>query len=312
MLETEKSPRSRRKFRPYPLYSSESERRARLRRRAGATLLFAALAAYAAASGYSHYHSYFEIPEFAQVRTNSTALAAKVSGKVDRVLIEDGQAVKAGQLLVQIGARDFETTLAQRQHDLDALDSRLEGARLGIKHIQETVKDKDSAAAQLKWAYSNYAKQQAKLAGLRERVADAERDLKSTEMRAPIDGHITQKTVTAGKTVAASEPLLNVVAAGIPWATATFTETQLAKLKVDQLAEITVPSLAHTFTGRVESILPDAAAAPAPAAGKGLFERLVKPERHGQVKITFDASSIMSYGTRLVSGAPAKIKVFVK
>ncbi len=312
MQETQHPTRPRRKFRPYPLYNAEAERKIRFRRKLLATVVAAALIAFGVSATYSYYHSFFEIPEFAQVRTNSSTLNAKVSGKVDRVFVEDTQVVKSGQLLVQIGAHEFEATLAQRQHELETLEARLEAARAGIKRIQDSPAGKEPVNPQLKWAHSNYGKLQSKVQPLRDRIAEAERDLKSTEVRAPNDGHIAQKNVAAGKVVTAGEPLLNIVAVGLPWTTATFSETQLAKIKVGQLAEITVPSLAHLFTGRVESILPDASAAGSKPNDNGLLERFVKPERHGVVKISYDASSLTGYETRLLSGASATVKVFVK
>ncbi|MGY4483387.1 multidrug resistance efflux pump [Bradyrhizobium sp. LM3.2] len=77
----------------------------------------AAAAALAGASWYGY--DYWTVGRFlvstddAYVKADSTTIAPKVSGYLDRVLIGDNEHVKAGQVLARIDDRDFKVALDQ-------------------------------------------------------------------------------------------------------------------------------------------------------------------------------------------------------
>ncbi len=86
-----------------------------------------------------------------------TAIAPKVSGQVKRVYVTDNQAVKAGELLVEIDPRDLQVALDQRQSavksalaNVDLLKANLELAQAQIGSAAATAKQStaESAAAQ--------------------------------------------------------------------------------------------------------------------------------------------------------------------
>lgn len=73
----------------------------------------------------------------AYVQADSTTVAPQVSGTVDRVLIEDNQAVKAGDLLVTIDERDFVVAV-------DSAKAQVASAQASITSLQAQLVRQES------------------------------------------------------------------------------------------------------------------------------------------------------------------------
>ncbi|MDN8129859.1 HlyD family secretion protein, partial [Burkholderia multivorans] len=94
-----------------------------------------------------------ESTDDAYVGGDVTVLAPKVAGFVDRILVTDNQRVKAGDVLVQLDARDYAAKLAQASAEVDAAHSAV--AELEAKQqLQDAVigqhaADKNASSAEL-------------------------------------------------------------------------------------------------------------------------------------------------------------------
>ena len=93
------------------------------------------------------------------------------------------------------------------------------------------------------------------------RVAQAKANLEAAELQlsyttvvAPVDGVVTKKSVEVGQIVQPGQSLLVLIPLRDIWVTANFKETQLAKVRPGQKAEIHVDMYGETFTGQVDSI----------------------------------------------------------
>jgi membrane fusion protein (multidrug efflux system) len=71
----------------------------------------------------------YESTDDAFIDGRAIAIAPQVPGRVARLLVNDNQDVKKGELLVEIDPRDYETKLAQTRANLAAAHSRLEQAK---------------------------------------------------------------------------------------------------------------------------------------------------------------------------------------
>ncbi len=90
------------------------------------------------------------------------------------------------------------------------------------------------------------------------KLDQAERDLRLTELRAPIGGVVTQSSsLLPGLYLAPRMAALAVVDVDHVWVDANPKETDLERLKAGELAEVTVDTYpGHVFTGTLESISP--------------------------------------------------------
>lgn len=75
-----------------------------------------------------------------------------------------------------------------------------------------------------------------------------------TKILAPVDGVVTRKFVEAGQTIQPGQGLLTLIPLHRTWVTANFKETQLARMKPGQEAEVKVDMNGVVLKGRVDSI----------------------------------------------------------
>ena len=74
-----------------------------------------------------------------------TLIAPRVSGPVTQLLITDNQQVKAGDILVEIDPRDYETALAQAKADLASAQSQSDSAQAQVSVSQSKVTQAQAA-----------------------------------------------------------------------------------------------------------------------------------------------------------------------
>ena len=116
----------------------------------------------AAVVGLFLYYHNRESTDDAQVDGHITPIASKIYGKVASVLVDDNQAVKAGQTLVKIDARDYQSAVDQAKAALDLAESEARSAGVDVPRTAENVASGTSSAdAQLLGAQADVAMAQA-------------------------------------------------------------------------------------------------------------------------------------------------------
>jgi len=125
-------------------------------------LLGAGAVVLAAIVGLIVYYHNRESTDDAQVDGHITPMASKVYGRVAQVSVEDNQAVKAGQVLVKIDARDYQAALDQAKASLALAESEARSAGVDVPRTRENVASGNSNAdAQLLGAVADLARAQA-------------------------------------------------------------------------------------------------------------------------------------------------------
>jgi membrane fusion protein (multidrug efflux system) len=108
-----------------------------------------------------YYHNR-ESTDDAQIDGHITPIAAKVYGRVAEVLVDDNQAVKAGQVLVKIDPRDYQAAVDQAKGALALAEGEARSAGVDVPRTAENVASGTSSAdAQLLGAQADEAKAQA-------------------------------------------------------------------------------------------------------------------------------------------------------
>jgi len=103
-----------------------------------------------------------ETTDDAQVDGHITPMASKVYGRVAQVLVDDNQAVKTGQVLVRIDARDYQAALDQAKASLALAESEARSAGVDVPRTRENVASGNSNAdAGLLGAQADVARAQA-------------------------------------------------------------------------------------------------------------------------------------------------------
>jgi multidrug efflux system membrane fusion protein len=142
---------------------------------------------------------------------NTVDVRPRVSGYVDRVAFTDGARVKKGQLLFQIDPRPFqaevERLVAERTRSVSDLDlakaNRARAERLISAHAISREEYERQVAAE--------ASAQGALGSIDALLQEARLNREFTEVRAPIDGHVSRAIITAGNLVTSASLMTTLV-----------------------------------------------------------------------------------------------------
>jgi membrane fusion protein, multidrug efflux system len=157
----------------------------------------------------------------------------QVDGRIDKVLFTEGQAVKRGDVLVQLDPRPFQVALHQAQGALARDRAQLETLRSNLTRY-EGLRTQNLVAGQ---QVEEIAGQVGQLEGAvkidQAQIENAQLQLDYTQIRAPIDGITGLRQVDAGNVVRQTDANGLVVITAIHPAAVFFTVPQ------DQLSNVT-------------------------------------------------------------------------
>ena len=142
----------------------------------------------AAIAGLFAYYHNRETTDDAQVDGHITPMASKVYGRVAQVLLDDNQAVKAGQVLVKIDARDYQAAVEQAKASLALAESEARSAGVDVPRTRENVASGSSSAdaqflgAQADLARAQVTYEQAQTADLAWAQANVEKSRANAEL----------------------------------------------------------------------------------------------------------------------------------
>jgi len=216
-----------------------------------ATLLVVALAVFLGRQLWVHY---MQTPwtRDGRVRADIINVAAEVSGPVVAVPVRDNQAVRKGQLLLQIDPEPYRiavnqarAVLASRKAtwDMRALNARRRADVDSLVISQESREDANNLANA---AQADYRQAQAQLQA-------AELDLARTRVFSAVEGYVTNHNVHVGDYARAGQAKLAVIDKHSFWVYGFFEETKLPYVHVGDPAQLQMMS-GERLRGHVESI----------------------------------------------------------
>jgi multidrug efflux pump subunit AcrA (membrane-fusion protein) len=223
----------------------------------------------------------------------TVTLSFQVAGRVARILVEEGMAVKAGQPLAELDARDYEFGVQAASAQAAAAKASLDKAEAGARQQEvaqakanldrwedeygrmKTLYDRKSLAPadfhKIEAAYIA-AKEQYSLAreGARKEDKAAARDLleqakaqeglarkhlTETRLSSPIDGMIVRKDMNPGEVIGSGRPVLIVMALDPVKVRLGVPEAEIDRIRAGQRVAIRIPALGdREFEGRVDMV----------------------------------------------------------
>lgn len=254
-------------------------------------------------------HMMFVTTDNAQVQARTVMLSAKVSGYVSKVNVEENQKVKAGDVLVEIEARDYQNNLNQITNQTQSTKARLNDAEKNYHRISNLFKQGAVSQQQLDNAQAAYNEALHGYEALQAQVSQAQLNLDYTKIKAPSNGVIARKSVEQGMLAPMGTPLLGFVSSEERWVVANFKETELPDIKIGNKVDIKIDALpGRKFTGHVESLSPATGATFTllpPDNATGNFTKVVQ---RVPVRIVFEGLNANEVDL-LQAGLSAEVKV---
>ena len=205
-------------------------------------------------------------------------VVAKVGGVVQKILVEEGDVVREGQVLARLEDDQYRYELAQAEARLATLSEDVERHR----ELQKERIVSEEAYQRVRNEY-DAQRSAADLAKLR---------VDHAAIKAPIGGVVAERLIKPGNMVTANQPVFRITDFDPLWAVLHVPEKELARLRAGQAAVVTADALpGKEFSGTVLRISPTV------AGGSGTFKatievhdstRTLKPGMFTRVSIVHD------------------------
>ncbi len=118
------------------------------------------------------------------------AVMARVRGYIEKIYVDEGQSVKAGQVLFSINSREYEIALQNAKALLTSAIAEVKAAGLNLQNIKTLVEKNIVSKTELHIARTRMGVLHARVDETRALEASAELNLSYTMVRAPYDGII--------------------------------------------------------------------------------------------------------------------------
>jgi RND family efflux transporter MFP subunit len=173
-----------------------------------------------------------------------SVLEAKISGRIEKMLVVPGQNVKAGELLVQLDAREV-------QAQLDRALAVRQQAQTDLKRASDLLQQKILAQSEYDNAQSRFRVTDAA-------ATEAEAMLGYTKVTAPFDGVITRKHADVGDLASPGKSLLEMEDARDLRLEADVPEAVIGHLAFGDKLGVRVSGVTGELAGVISEIAPSA------------------------------------------------------
>lgn len=175
---------------------------------------------------------------------NRVSIGFSVPGRVNAVLVQEGQHVDRGQLLASIEQNSYQNNFIV--------------ANAGLEQAQDNFSRFDQLYQKGSLPERDYIASKTGLAQAKANKETASKNLIDTKLYASFSGIITQKLTEEGATAAPGIPAFTIVKTDKVYAVASINENEISSLKIGADAKITIPSLDKSINGKVTIINPQA------------------------------------------------------
>jgi len=231
------------------------------------------------------------------IETDEVRVASRYGGRVEKILVQEGDSLKPGQLIMELGAPELisrsnqiaaqlaeleagprKEELEAAKHDWEALEAELEQARADAKRAEElfaqkTISqtereqagtrarslDKSSAASKSRYELLVAGTRAEKITQARAQLSEIDTQLKEMKIFAPSDCVVEVLSVKVGDVLAANREVATLLMPQHLWVRVYVPEPWLGHIKVGDPARVGVDSdPGKEFQGVVEQIAREA------------------------------------------------------
>ena len=137
-------------------------------------------------------------------------IRSRVAGFLDRILVDEGQYVKAGQTLFILNSKEFQTEVAKAKAGLSNAVAEAKTAEVELQRVKLLVDKKVVTPSDLDLAQAKLAAAQSKIAEARTVLTEAQTRLSFAAIRAPFSGIINRIPFKTGSLLEAGALLTTV------------------------------------------------------------------------------------------------------
>jgi len=188
-----------------------------------------------------------------RVRVQVASVAPQVSGQITELRVGDNQYVHKGDVLYVIDPFDFEVALrvAKAQAQQRAAD-------LQVKQVQserrQRLSDLATTAEEQQTFAGSAVQAKAAFEAAQQQVAQAEINLRRTQVRSPVNGYVTNLLMRVGDFAHEGVANISVIDTDSYWIDGYFEETKLARACIGDRVEAKLMGYGEPILGHVTSV----------------------------------------------------------
>ena len=150
--------------------------------------------------------TYREFPASLEGKVN-VEIRAQVDGYLEKIYVDEGAYVKAGQPLFKINDNTYREQLNNAQSTLSAAEANVQRAQVEIDRLTPLVQNNVISDVQLKTAKANYDAAKASAEQAKAMIGNAQINVGYTLIKAPVSGYIGRIPYKTGSLVGRNEDL---------------------------------------------------------------------------------------------------------
>ena len=187
---------------------------------------------------------------------DQVTMKAKVAAEVRAVMVREGEAVAAGQILVKLDTAEYDARVSQARGNLNNARAQLEIATKTRDNNLALVEKGFISKNALDNSASQYAAAKASVDAAQGALDIVLKSLNDTVSRSPISGLVSVRHVQPGEKVSIDSRLIEIVNLQKLELEAAVPSSEIARVAIGQKVELSVEGLPQHFDGKVVRINP--------------------------------------------------------
>ncbi len=172
---------------------------------------------------------------------DAPGIAAEVGGRVVTVTADVGDVVERGTVLAEIDPEDYRLARELARADIRRLDALIRAQELQVERLRSLLRQKSVNRSALDEAEARLGALQAQRQAARVRLQQAERNIRKTRVRSPIDGRVDARRVSVGDYVKVGMPLFHLTSPDRLRARLPYPESLAGRLRVGLPVRLQTP-----------------------------------------------------------------------
>lgn len=184
-----------------------------------------------------------------------TALGFELSGTIEKIMTDEGGAVRKGDVIAVLDTRTLDAELRRQIANRRATESDRELAALTLAR-QQKLKDGGHVSAQiLDQARLTLSRLDATLSQIDAAIEAIEISLDKSVLTAPFDGVVGERLLDEGATVAPGAPVLNLLESSRPTVRIGLAPEVVAQIEIADEYQVDISG--RTYLARLSALRPD-------------------------------------------------------
>ena len=218
---------------------------------------------------------------------SSSVITTRQSGYVERINVEVGDKVRAGEVLIRLDNAQLASKQAQVKSKIKTAQTAFNNARKDLERYKKLRKNNSVSEKELEQVQLQYDNARSNLEAAKEQLESINAELDYVNIKAPFDGRVTNKFIKTGNLAMPGKPLLNLSGDGQLEVVSKVGEEQINQLEKRQTANVHIASLDIDLEAKLTEISSSSSA----SGGQYIIklsipdDQAVKPGMYAEVNI---------------------------